>query len=932
MLAAVMLTGCRDDYLLGPNDASDAKITEPSLVFDLNLTPYDDDGESSGSSASQFLDHGENWENYVDPARMRVIFCDLQGYFLFEVDRNRINVISKDHSWSQGSLAYRVVISQKELYSESRDPRQNAAIKQAIEKDGFKVAVLANWPNFIEGPRELDPYTGDEMLGAKNIPTDLKFQWVPSDVAAKPDNSHISWLNHCIFDNVYGVAAYENNTPIYPYEQLVYYPTGDKTAKNGQMGVFTTWVQYIYDNQKDAALAIRQGEKGARQGVTFTYDCSGLQHWRDTGELYDGDPEEFTYKPYSYDRTVDEQNKYSLENIWRLWNFSAGQSCSYHSDCSDPVKAYWGMRNENVLIHELNKSSNWTSNGFIIKDKNDEVLIQSDNGGTKFVPYNGTSESGYIMLPPALSKDDFDKINTTNGITNNQSLVQTFKEGAIHFKAYGEGTLRIRAKRKSDAASGKKGHIAVISLCDGYPKGAEVLEYITERSEGGIYSEKTSNPYFEPLEQGSTFTERAEYGEGGEYIIEPGNLPFTEVYIGAVDNEVDIYEIEYMRARHIYDSARNAIMPSADDPIPMYGIQNFDPIPEELLVDNQTFNLSDERENLHLTEELRKKYEYKDIYLLRSLAKVELRFKKSVFGKNLPTHVMMRSMNRSARCEPKDVVNPTEWIWYGHGNPNTYLLQYLGVSRNVIVDDGADPSTFPGVADEFENIRKYYNRKPLYASGNSSLNDYRERTAWFYGIWGEGGNPEYYWANPWQWNNSNGPVKEGDLPYPRIFNTRIDRSDFCRFHKVPEQDGYIRYIMYIPEKNISDADSKGKLSAAPKVQHIEVRFDGMNTAMNFDDNSHYRIYFTEYTDINGEKTSGADLLGNYNREGNVHTNNNTLDTAEKNLELLNKLQPVMRNCHYIFTIESINDKKLGVNFSVCGQAKRSTFGGGIGIK
>ena len=32
----------------------------------------------------------------------------------------------------------------------------------------------------------------------------------------------------------------------------------------------------------------------------------------------------------------------------------------------------------------------------------------------------------------------------------------------------------------------------------------------------------------------------------------------------------------------------------------------------------------------------------------------------------------------------------------------------------------------------------------------------------------------------------------------------------------------------------------------------------------------------------------------------------------------------MRNCHYIFTINSINDEQLGVNLSVCGAATRNS--------
>lgn len=945
LLAAVMLTGCRDDDLFSVNDAEKLPV-EPSLVFDLNLTPFDD-GSHSSTLEDHFKKHGEWYENYIDPGQIRVIFCDMDGYFLFEVDRRHIDVVSKDQSWSEGSLAYRVIISQSDLYPEyGREAGQNEAIRKAIEEDGFKVAVLANWPNLVEDERQRDPFTGDEMLGAESVPTELNFKWVPSDASEKPDNSHISWLSHCIFDNVYGVDARDdNNNPIYPYEQVVYYPNSkpgdlqngqDPKTLRGQMGVFTTWVQYIYNNQTDAAKAIRQGMEGARSGVTFTYDCSGFQNWLnskktfngDPSEVYSGDPEDFTYSTYSYDRRVDEQNEYSLNNIWRLWNFSAGQSCKYHRDCGNSVKAYWAARNQNVLVRELKNGKNWSSGSptsggsFTIKNHAGETLVESHNTGAKFKEYDGTEESGYIYTPQVLSQSDFDKI-VKESPSKQMDLVQKFKEGALHFRAYGEGTLRIRAKKKKDASgdASKDGKIAVLALKDGFPAGSEDLVYITVREDGDEHSGKSTIPYFDPIDEGTSFT-ADEYRDGGEYIIDPGNFPFSHVYIGAIDNDVYIYEVEYMRARHIYDSARNAIMPSELDPIPMYGIQNFDPIPKELLQAKQTFNLSDKRQNLYLPDELRDKYNYKDIFLLRSVAKVEILFKKSVFAKNPPTHVMMRSMNRSARCEPKDVVNPTEWIWYGHNNLNTYLSTYVKDADPIVkVDDQAIPSTFPGVAEEFDNIMKYYSKKPLYEPNNKSLSEYRKRTAWFYGIWGEEGDPSYYWANAWTWNDgSDTPDKDG-IEYPRIFNTRIDRSDFCRFHQMPDQDGYIRYIMYVPERNISDADSKGQLNASPKVQHIEVRFKNMNTTLNFDDNSHYRIYFTTYTDMNG-KTAAADMLAGFNREGNPHTNNNTFDQGERNVELLKKLQPIMRNCYYTFKVESINKNELDVNLTVCTPASR----------
>lgn len=907
LASTLLLTGCRDDDLY-LNGEDSLEIKEPSLVFDFNLAPYDN-GDSGHSHV--MLDHGEEWENYIDPSKLRVLFCDLEGNYLFEVDRKHITVHSKSHVWGGTSDVYRVTISQRDLYPVDRPEEHNDAVKKALEEDGFKVAVLANWPTFVEDFRDIDPNTGDELLGPADISTNLDFVWDPTH---KDPRSHIEYLSHCIFDNVYGVISKDDTasgvgTLPDSYSHIALYDPSLDMSKGGRMGVYSSWVSYLYTSQNDAADFIRKGqdEYDAVEGnVRFTYS-------------YSGSGDNFTCTPFSYTRYVDASNEYSLENIWRLWNFSAGKTCGYHHANSDKVNDYWTARNENTLIHELDKlQTSWPSN-FEVKDKSGETLIQSNNANSRYYPVvAGQDESGFMRISnhANMTTANFQKIITS--VSNNSSLVSDFENSAIMFKAYGEGTLRIRAKGAPNS------RIAVLTKVP-ESMNSEKVQYVTMLDEFGR-SYTSTDPFFDPLDRGEVFVEREEYGQGAEYIIDPSSKQYVEVYIGAIDADVDIYEIEYMRARHVYDAARNAIMPSAANPIPMYGMQNFDPI-GEFLKPSQTFNMSDGNENKYLADypEITRNYNYKTIFLIRSLAKVELRFAKSVFKNNPPEHVMMRVMNRTARCEPKDVINPTDWIWYGDGGFNPYT------GAPTWIDAKANPETFVGVANEFNNIKKYFLSNPLHdkTANDSDKRLYKERTSWFYGIWAATDNSltsadhnRYYWSTPWEWNGDKSFSVPNDLPYPRIFNTRIDRSDYCRFHCVPERDGYIRYIMYVPEKNISDTDSKGNLTATPKVQHMEVRFKGMNDVMNFDDNNCYRIYFTDYAE-NGK------VLRDINRDGTG--NYDDAERNDDNATLLNYLQPVMRNCHYIFTINSINNEKLGVNFSVCGAAKRESFNGGFVI-
>lgn len=921
VMAGAVLTGCHDDdlYLTPGSDQANYRPDVASLVFDIDLAPFGDGNDNNNFSKEP--DHGEAWENYIDPAKFRVIFCDMDGNYLFETNRRNISIISKDQHWSgvSGSdhnSAYRVFITREELEHVLcadpdcfRDPeraeRHKVAIQEAIfgKKDettgkyegaGFKVAVLANWPAFVEGKRERDSYTGDELLGPDDVSTDLDFKWHDGKLLgweeeARARNTKIGYLSQCIFDNVYGQPDYadeDGSNPVFaePYEHIVYKSNKDNV---GKMGVFTSWVSYLFHSQRDTENFIRTGldQTGG--------DIEGIVHFTYSYDFENGrtdDKEAFRYTPYSYTRSVDADNVYSLENIWRLFNFSAGATCPLYT-LSDKAKDYWHMRNDNVLIRELDKV-NWESgSGFIIKDHSGDLLIESNNPKTTYVPVTGTS-GGYLSVPDnGVKTANINKmapgISDKNGNTTD---ADNFRDNAIHFRAYGEGQLRIRAR------AGGQGKISVLTKTP--TRGAQKLVPVYN-------GDKSGDGYiFVPGQSANT---RDGYPEV-EFLIDPSSEEYLDVYIAAVDGTVQFYEIEYMRARHIYDSARNALMPSKTHSIPMYGIQNFDVIGDyvEALPPNETFNLSDRDYNTYLKTLSLDPYNYKDIFLLRSLAKVELRFKRSVFEKHMPEHVMMRVMNRTARCEPRDVVNPTEWIWYGsEGIWETN--GHLGTPNPIDPEAG----TIVGADKEFENIMNYYKDKPLYDTSVKSdvmMQEYRNRTAWFYGFWSIDGLSKYYWQVPWSWNGMN-PEVDQTYPFPRIFNTRIDRSDYCRFHHVPDKDGYIRYIMYVPEKNITDTDSKGQLSATPKVEHIEIRFHNMNDVMNFDDDDCYRIYFTNYAE-NGKRMKEVNRNGGYT-------------DFEKDRDVLNTLQPIMRNCHYIFTINSINDEEIGVGYSVCNAASRN---------
>lgn len=907
LLGALALTGCVADDL-DMNECGTGAPTSPSLVFDLKLPSYSGDTGGSSSSYAKEYDHGEEWETYIEQSKFRVLFFDLHGNYLFEVDPSFITLYAKGEMYDENHTpydAYRVSLPFDYLFPEDREQPLKQEVEDAVLRDGFKVAVLANWPHFVETSRNTD-YTDDELLDGELMEMDFEFVYDPNHQNPKSKLEHLS---HCIVDNVYGVSTANE-----AFRHVVGGPEKD------MMGAYSSWVSYLYTSQRDAEDFIRAGQdhRGSTQiegDVFFTFGDNtgaGPSGWN---SFQEGNPDSYQYRPYSYLRKIDDENEYTLENVWRLWNFSAGAEgiCPYKTldpqygrTLNPEVTRYWHNRNTYDLINELEKI-NWTSgNSFNIKSNTGESMLSTANKGCRYVSVGADGVSGgYMALPNVIAKADIDYIfaNGTSPAAS-QTRITNFKNSAILFPAYGEGLIRIRAKATT---SGAKIAVLTTNPDESAPVFANVYGSIDGQKEGVI----TDAFYMEFEEVGELQT--------AEFLIDPSSKTFKNVYLAAVDGEVEIYEVEYMRARHIYDSARNAKMPSVTDPIPMYGVQNFAPI-GDFLTSDHTFNMSDRSENAYLPAEKLDRYPFKFVYLLRSVAKVELRFKASVFRNNLPTHVMMRVMNRTARCEPMDVINPTEWLWYGYGTDAANRNLFTGGYNSI--PDAADPASFVGIDKEFRNIKEY---GPLHGRGTTSA-EYRNVTSWFYGNWTMGSsspdNDIYFRTTPWDFNGQ-ATLGDNTLPFPRIFNSRIDRSDYCRFHhvhnKVINGEEYITYIMYVPEKNIDDGDIKGSLTARPKVQHMEVRFDKMNDVVNFDDSDCYWIYFTDYSENNGK-------LRSYYRDGSDRNNGiYTYDDAEMyDQEFLNLLQPIVRNCHYIFTITSINDEHIGVNLSICGAAGRST--------
>lgn len=364
-------------------------------------------------------------------------------------------------------------------------------------------------------------------------------------------------------------------------------------------------------------------------------------------------------------------------------------------------------------------------------------------------------------------------------------------------------------------------------------------------------------------------------------------------------------------------SIRKNLHLSKEHPIPMYGIQQFGEIKD--WVKGTPFNLSKIASGMDDT------YTRKSISLLRSVVKLELvlDFK--------PDFLLLYYSNIYSRCEPMDVWTPTEEIWKGAETHQT------GDSYN------------PDKDCEWYNIIQ---NGPVSGSANAVGTDvnYSARMAWFYGAWLENkfwnfefddertvGNKKVHPAKDAfdAYVNSGYRRKGKDCPYPKIFNTCVQRLTqvFCDDYYIDENGKY-HYIVYTGERNMNDpstlTDVDKDTSGAPTICYWMIQRGGNRYGVvladynneaftNFDyhdDKSTNPSLTANGFDSNG-KPSGQTATGYYKFK-NTKTNDSGSNLATDYAALANHMNgyeqevqkgnkkpwPLLRNHVYKITIGS----------------------------
>lgn len=671
------------------------------------------------------------------------------------------------------------------------------------------------------------------------------------------DKNNIFYITHWKEDASYKSSA--GNDTQGDDSQVLRFITG----KGFKMGMFQDWLAIRFADDTKAEEAIRAN-----------YDVNNAIFHSNTKPVLTNDQ--------GVKVTFTDMKDYDYEDVWQIWNFGGeanlNKSLCYNSTDSQIQRDWANINKDWYDILYPYKNTNNPNNGiFITEDITCRGLTIAGNSDTSNqnanVPYSLAGGEKAILIH---------KSDPTKRTNSDQNTFNPEGGNYLHFKVPADGFLYIKCQSQSGNAR------VVVRKGEFGSTGKDV--YVHEEQVGT----NLSSIYF---------SYEKDKGETVRVTGQPADL-----VIYSLDNDLIIYEVDYIKSHMVQSVDRQMINPAntPEGGISMYGIQDFQAVTPEVWPEGSTFNLS--RRLTTSTGSGLDDYKYRTISLLRSVAKVEVLLPVSIFSE--PKHMFLRTFNRFSRSAPMDVFTPTDLIWNGYSSSQGYPDKVYGwdfKSTNKNVEHNY--STIVGVDREIENIKTYgftYNKNN---NSNNTTLDYQNKIAWLFGLWQQ----EY----KWDWDNNNNITIQDPNPYPRIFNTRINRSDFAHMidggkvslseNGVIEGNDYYYYYAYVPEKNVTDPNDNASMSESPKVIRIEMRF-GTSTDTNLDDNASYRIYFT--TGGAGGSTPDRDSYDNLWENGG--------EEGSTSLTNLKSIYPVMRNHLYRFKVTGIRMNNLDVDFEVKG--------------
>lgn len=873
----LMLSGCVDDInLKGDIPKNDVEIEGDCLAFTIQLD------KALSSRDMNIRNHVEEKDNWIDTQdKFRVFFFTEWGDFLFGAN-DRIVGTLENVGLSNYDYWY-VRIPMEVLVDREGAQYDTDKIKDYLKNHKFKIAVLANWPNAGEkvNPGDYDDSVTDEEGNTTNnnfstnpsssLKGDPLWGWKNSILNKDAEAEDIKNINdlHHLYDESKG---YADATGSYPKKDAYGPFLGKNDDENWAMGVPTEWVKmrdihetgeyqgWKYPNGKEVSSAVNSFESKETANAWIR------ENWNPNLDLNENKE---IYRHY--------------QHLWFLWNFDAiwkmGYALYSYPNALPSWKQEWANQyyGDNLGWNDGNTTTMANPWGLEWWERNGEEIFDA-------IGYNSQAIPSFETAPGEANDEAFFKFKTVEGahtVTSNGMV------GIYLPKATGLDNSNYVKHNVTDEGS-SEGFFKFIARTSGTLR----MKVSAPDGEAKIRVQK----------EGSTDKNYTIPGDGKVYEID-GTQDLVNgyrdlsigddskpIYIFSYQNPIIVYGIEYVRGKYLYDTDREGIYPTEEQGIPMYGIKEYSPINWE---DGTTHTLPG------------------NVSMIRALAKIELFIPKS-FGVR-PNHVYMRSMNRSARCEPMDVETDTDLLWKEASTGHTSLS-----AGNC----------------EWFHVQRY---GTCFEKDKEDKVAYRKWLSWFYGSWKntKWKNNRHYDTNSGYWvvDKTNGwsfdaagllsttelaGEEKGSKEYPRIFNSHIIRSDFCSMLYVGEAGDNYKYVLYMPEKNIDDPSNVGIVSSAPKVPHIEYRFpplgsfgesveaDIAHPEFNLDDNYCYRVYFTDYSNNSAIKSTPLDGF-DYQKDGNSISGYETTSNMSKHW-------PVMRNHIYQFYV--VSNGKSGMNVHV----------------
>ena len=348
------------------------------------------------------------------------------------------------------------------------------------------------------------------------------------------------------------------------------------------------------------------------------------------------------------------------------------------------------------------------------------------------------------------------------------------------------------------------------------------------------------------------------------------------------------------------NKVKHTILPDKAHPIPMYGIQTFQPIKH--WVEGTPFNLSKIVEN-QTSEE----YPLKTISLLRAVVKLELCIRKDLFNNKKPPLVLLWYPNVYSRCEPMDVWTPTDQIWKDHDNGCEWknIMEYGPVCSSVIT---------------LGNTNR---------NGSGDIAAFQKTMSWFYGAWNEekpGGGARWNFE---RYDGSKVTIvddKAAGVPkYPHIFNTCIQRNKSVICNKEGDvtdkyNDDYWHYVVYTGERNMIDPN---KIQEMNKTAYaITWMFKDGRTGTGSSPYKNKQYYFIPIADYTPTPTgkpgnqNARNFFGPYDLTSYNLPNNNYTDAIKKTNDQKEMPWPLLRNHHYRIIIGEYTSTRAEGGISV----------------